>query len=480
MRRFLFAVLVHVSTLLCVSAAARAQAPSVTIPRVTEPPTIEKDLDGTVSPPGAKLTDFRQREPGDGVPASQPTAAFLSYDDQHLYVVFVCTDEPGKVRAHLSKRESIGGDDWVAVAIDPYHDGHRSYLFITNPLGIQLDGVAPDGRDDDYSYDTLWRSEGRLTPTGYVVLVAIPFKSLRFTPLAAQTWGIAVGRQVVRNNETSFWPYITRRISSVGRQLATLEGIGGVSPGRNLMAIPYGSFTSARLLDDDGVRASDTSGRVGVDAKAVIKDALTIDATIEPDFSQVESDEPQVTINKRFEVFFPEKRPFFLENADFFTTPEELFFSRRIVDPGVGVRATGRSHGWILGGLVASDQQPGRRVPAEDPRFHKTAGDGAFRVQRELGQQSYVGGMFTDREYRDHRQSRVRRGRAVASRRHLDHQRTVGRQPDGNRRRRRHVGLARIWTYRSRRPQFRLRDGVRAAQPGVPGGSRLHPSRRPP
>jgi hypothetical protein len=386
--------------LLTTVAPAWAQTPTLRIPRVTTPPSLDAVIGGG-TPSGVEVSGFRQREPGDGDPASQDTRAYLSYDDDHFYVVFVCKDEPGKTRAHLARREAITEDDIVALVLDTYQDGRRAYLFIANALGIQRDGVITEGQDDDYTYDALWRSDGRLTPDGYVVLLAIPFKSLRFSNATQQTWAVAVARIVTRANETSFWPYVTRRISSVGQQLATLEGIEGVSPGRNLQAIPYADYAWARELGEDGVRAADNAWRAGVDAKAVIKDAVTVDLTVNPDFSQVESDEPQVTVNQRFEVFFPEKRPFFIENAGYFQTPQDLFFSRRIADPNLGVRVTGRSRGWSFGGLVTDDEQPGRAVEPDDPRFDERAGVVVARVQREFARQSSLGAIFTDREFGD-------------------------------------------------------------------------------
>jgi hypothetical protein len=382
-------------------ASPQTQTETLQIPRVAEPPVLARYVDGTTAPPGIKVGGFRQREPGDGVPASQETTAYLSYDAEHLYVVFVCQDDPAKVRANLTRREAIAGDDWVGLVLDTYHDGRRAYLFMANPLGIQMDGVATEGQDDDYSYDALWQSEGRLTDTGYMVLMAVPFKSLRFANQSVQTWGIAVARTITRANETAFWPYVTRRISSVGQQLATLEGVSGVSPGRNLQAIPYGTFAAARFLDDEGVTTTDNVGRAGLDAKAVIKDTVTVDLTVNPDFSQVESDEPQVTVNQRFEVFFPEKRPFFIENASYFETPQSLFFSRRVADPGVGARVTAKSHGWAIGSLLVNDDQPGEAVAEDDPRFDTWTGIGVLRVQREFTRQSYAGGIFTDREFGD-------------------------------------------------------------------------------
>ena len=221
-------------------------APAVSIPRVTTPPTLEDYLDGTPRPDEAAITTFVQREPGDGVPASQPTEAYVSYDDEHLYVVFVARDrDPGQIRASLTRREGFSNNDYVGVMLDTFRDRRRAYLFIVNPLGVQLDGVSTDGAmGDDYSFDTVWQSRGRLTPFGYVAWLAIPFKSLRFSTVPEQEWGIAFVRSIVRNNETSFWPYITRRVSGAVHQLAAATGLTNLSPGRNFQFIPYAAFTS--------------------------------------------------------------------------------------------------------------------------------------------------------------------------------------------------------------------------------------------
>ena len=161
--------------------------------------------------------------------------------------------------------------------------------------------------------------------------------------------------------------------------------------------IPYGTFTGARFLDDTTFD-SKADGRAGVDAKIIAHDSVAIDLTANPDFSQVESDEPQVTINQRFEVFFPEKRPFFLENAGYFQTPINLFFSRRIGDPQIGARATGKLGGWAVGALAIDDRAPGRAVDAADPRFGDRAVNGVVRVRREIGESSF-GALITSRDF---------------------------------------------------------------------------------
>jgi len=347
---------------------------------------------------GLLIEGFLQREPGDLVPVSEPTRAYLSYDATSLYVVFVCrSSSPSRLRARMARRESVFSDDFVAVMLDTFNDRQRSYMFFSNPLGIQADGITTEGQDDDMSFDTVFQSRGRLTPFGYVVSLAIPFKSLRFPPGEGRAWGLALMRGIPVNNENAFWPGITRSQTGFSAQFADASGLTGVSPGRNIQVIPYGTFTGARFLDDTTFD-SKADGRAGVDAKIIAHDSVAIDLTANPDFSQVESDEPQVTINQRFEVFFPEKRPFFLENAGYFQTPITLFFSRRIRDPQIGARATGKIGGWAAGALAIDDRAPGRAVDAGDPRSGDRSVNGVVRVRREMGESGF-GALITSREF---------------------------------------------------------------------------------
>src|SRR3989440_317441 len=369
----------------------------VRINRTQRPPAIEDFVAG--DPPSATLTiaDFRQFEPGDGVPVSDSTVAYLSYDDANLYVVFVCRSDPRLVRAGLAKREDILVDDGVAVYLDTFHDRTHAYRFQTNPLGVQLDALITEGQDDDLSFDAVWQAEGRLTPDGYVVRIAIPFKSLRFPRAPMQTWGLALARYIPRTNEEAYWPYLTKRLAGFVPQFATLQGLTDISPGRNLQAIPYGTFAGARFLDTEAPAFRTANDRrLGLDFKAVLRDALTLDATANPDFSQVESDEPQVTINERFETFYPEKRPFFIENAGYFQTPVNLFFSRRIADPGMGLRMTGKAGRWALGAIGIDDRAPGE-LPTGEPAGDRRAGAGAIRLERLIGRESTLGILASER-----------------------------------------------------------------------------------
>src|ERR1700747_2819433 len=402
---------------LCFAVAGVAQKPSppqpggatipfAQIPRVTKPPKLEDFLENKPREAELAVGDFRQNVPGDGTPATEKTTAYLSYDDKNLYVVFVCGDD-GQVRAHLSKREDVLQDDGVGVLLDTFRDHHRAYVFFSNPLGIQQDSIYTEGQNYDSSFDTLWKNEGRLMADGYIVWFAIPFKSLRFSHAPQQTWGVALYRVILRKSEYDYWPYITQRVEGITQQFQPVGGLDQVSPGRNMQFIPYGLLAGDHFLNQPTVTSAgpppffqdNFEHRAGLDAKFVLKDALTFDVTLNPDFSQVESDDPQVTVNQRFAVFFPEKRPFFIENAGFFMTPVNLFFSRQIADPQFGSRMTGKLGNWTLGALVIDDRQPGLGFPSGP--YHTRAADGVLRVTREFGKQSYVGGFFSSRDFAD-------------------------------------------------------------------------------
>jgi hypothetical protein len=373
---------------------------SVVIRRVEAPPKIEDYVAG-VNPAGARVDGFLQRRPGDLTPSSERTEAYLAYDDEHLYVAFVCrAADPSSIRARMSRRESVFSDDVVGLILDTFNDKQRAYMFFATPLGIQADGITTEGQGDDMSFDTVWRSKGQLTDFGYVVTMAVPFKSLRFPASSGpQSWGIALMRMMPAHDEQVFWPGITNRISGFASQFAEAKGLENVSPGRNLQVIPYGTFTGARFLDrHTSAFDSETVGRGGVDVKVVLRDAVTLDLTANPDFSQVESDEPQVTVNQRFEVFFPEKRPFFLENAGFFGTPLNLFFSRRLRDPQVGARVTGKVGGWAVGALAMDDRAPGHAVSKSDPLFGDRSFSAVVRARREFGESS-VGTLVSSRDF---------------------------------------------------------------------------------
>lgn len=378
------------------------ETPTVRVPRVSRAPQLADFLNGTPREAEVEVSGFRQMEPNNGAPASQETTAYLSHDDKRLYVAFIAKDDPKLIRARVAKRKQILDDDRVTINIDTFHDHTHANFFDVNPYGIQMDGVATDGHPDDMSWESVWRSEAKIVEDGYVALISIPFKTLRFADTSRQTWGFVVGRLIRRNNEFSMWPWVSQaKLPQYVAQFGHME-LENVSPGRNAQVIPYGLASGARFLDRQRAipqMKTDWEFRGGVDGKVVLKDALALDMTLNPDFSQVESDEPQVTVNQRYEVFFDEKRPFFLENASYFSTPETLFFSRRIADPEYGVRLSGKLGRWGLGVLAADDRAPGEALPAEDPHHGRRAMTGVVSVQRDLLKDSYVRFLGTDREW---------------------------------------------------------------------------------
>jgi hypothetical protein len=390
------------------------EPPALTIPRLTRAPALDDFLSmqpqGEAASQMAKVSGFVQRNPHDGERVSEATDAYLGYDQKNLYVAFVCFDDAEKVRARMSRREDIFDDDEVEVMLDTFHDRRRAYAFQTTPLGVQWDAIYTEASREevsgnfDTSFDTVWDSRGKVTSRGFVVLIAIPFKSLRFPATEQQQWGIILYRGIVRKNEDSFWPHISYKVQGRLGQAATLNGLEGISPGRSIELIPYGVMRGFRALDRRDpshpfFQKATAQGQPGVDAKFVIHDHFVVDMTANPDFSQVESEDPQITVNQRFAVYFPEKRPFFLENEDFFRTPLDLFFTRNIGDPSAGIRLTGKSGPYSMGVMATDDRSPGLAVPDSDPLSGTRSYFTVARASRDIFRQSSVGVIYTDWEY---------------------------------------------------------------------------------
>ena len=358
-----------------------------------------------------RLSSFIQQTPKDGEPATQQTVVYMGYDHQNLYVVWLCFDkEASKIRAHLSRREDIFNDDYVEIILDTFHDQRRGLVFSTNPVGIQADGIWTENSGNDTSWDTVWNTWGKVTPRGYVVIQAIPFHNLRFPAGQANAiWGFTLDRWIPHSDEGDWWPRVSAKVSGVLIQEGTLSGLEGISPGKNMQFIPYAFGRGFKTINQDvptnPVFQSKTfDNKAGLDSKFIFKDKFVLDTTIEPDFSQIESDQPQNTVNQRFEVFFPEKRPFFLENSNFFETlnffqQNRLLFTRRIADPQFGARLTGKDGPWAIGFLIADDRSPGEQVLPTDPLAGKRAHFGVGRVAYDVGKNSNVGVIYTDREF---------------------------------------------------------------------------------
>jgi hypothetical protein len=395
-------------------ATAADSAVNISIPQIDQEPALA-DFAG-MSPATAlarqmaKIEGFVQREPIDGAAATQRTEVYVGYDQSKLYAVFLAFDSnPELIRANLASRENIGGDDSVEITIDTFNDQRTAYTFRVTPLGMQWDARWTEGFSNRAGFDTTWEavwdSDGQVTENGYMVSIAVPLRGLRFPADSEQLWRVQVGRQIPRLSEESFWPPYSISVDGRLNQTAMLTGIRNVSPGSNTQITPFVFARNVDALDNRALGGpkfqTESEYDVGVDAKFVFNDSWVLDLTLNPDFSQVESDEPQVTVNERFEVQYPERRPFFVENADFFATDSILLFTRRIIDPQGGLRFTGRSGPWGVGTMLMNDEAPGLNRNAGDPLNGEKATIGVLRVFRDIAGQDRVGFTLTDRELLD-------------------------------------------------------------------------------
>ena len=303
-----------------------------------------------------KVSGFVQNSPRDGEAATEDTEVWLGHTRSALYVVFICRDHrPAEIRGHLARRENILKDDNVAVLLDPFQDRRKGVLFKVNPAGVQADAEWSENSDPDYSYDQVWDSEAHVTPDGWMALISIPFQSVRYRSLSSD-WGVVFSRSLPRNSEVDYWPRISAGVSGVLSQEGTLHGMTDMASSHNLQLNPYVLAQNERsLVDLDPLNPHFSSrhleGAAGGEAKVVFNESLVLDGTINPDFSTVESEQPQFTVNQRYAVYFPELRPFFLENANYFATPIDLVYTRNIVHPTYGVRMTGKVDNTNIGAL---------------------------------------------------------------------------------------------------------------------------------
>ncbi|HVF57286.1 MAG TPA: DUF5916 domain-containing protein [Pyrinomonadaceae bacterium] len=416
------------------------KANPVRIPRLDKPPVIDGKLDDEVWKSAALFKDFVQYRPVDLVAPSKPTEAYIGYDSKFIYVAFHAYDEPDKVRATIAKRDAVFDDDWVGVWLDTFNDGRRAYELIFNPLGVQADAIFTEGINEDFSVDIVHESKGSLTSDGYVVEIAIPFKSLRYTAGKGKLWGLHFLRTIKRfNNEQSSWMPISRDNSSLLGQEGRITGLEGISNERTLELIPsltisesgerVPTITPGQLvqLQSQRIAAPTDTGRflnrpiagdIGLTAKFGLTPNSTLDFAYNPDFAQVEADATVVTANQRFPIFFEEKRPFFLEGKEIFETQISAVHTRTIVDPDYAFKFSGKQGRNTYGLMLASDNAPGnlseqqrdfirdeRNNPAERAALFKfqdkNATVGVLRLKRDFGKENHIGFLGTTYNFVD-------------------------------------------------------------------------------
>jgi len=352
--------------------------------------------------------------PGENTPAPVDTTCLLTYDEKNLYVAFRARDpRPSEIRAHLSDRDQSTSDDFVGIILDTFNDQRRAYEFFINPLGVQMDRIYNEvsgGTTEDSSWDAIWNSAGRITADGYVVEAAIPFSSLRFPDSKdGQTWGVWVmrgwPRNLYREMAAANWD---RRDSCFLCQFPKLEGISNVKPGRDVELVP--TLTSQRTgeLSDSGDEWQQGSLRVeaGLTARWSPTSNLSLNGTLNPDFSQVEADAAQLDVNKQFAIFYPEKRPFFLEGADFYATPLNVVYTRTVADPSWGLKFSGKAGKQAVAVFGAEDSITNLIFPAnqlsQQTSLDQDSLDGVLRFRRDVGDSTTLGFLMTAREGTDY------------------------------------------------------------------------------
>lgn len=397
-----------------VDASAASYHPNSTltfdVPRLGQAPTIDGRLDEPHWQTAAKLSGFCEIDPGDNCRPKVETEAMVAYDETHLYVGFVCHDtNTSAIRANVTDRDAMFGDDFVGIMIDTFKDQQNGYEFFVNPRGIQGD-LRRSRNSEDANFDAVWYSGGRLTETGWTAEIAIPFRSIRFPDDNVQSWGVHVLRNRPRETrEQTSWAPVSRDNDCFFCQAGTMNGISGVNRGRNIEILPYVlASQQGELSGSDDPSFSwinqELASQAGVGLKYGVTPNHTLDFAYNPDFSQIESDATQIDANRTFALFYPEKRPFFLEGSDMFTNMMDLVYTRSINDPIVCAKFTGKSGLNTLAFMTARDEVSPYIVPFEEQSLATSGLDtysNILRVKRDVMTESYIGVIATDRRQVD-------------------------------------------------------------------------------
>lgn len=398
-------------------AQALPPAPAYTIERSSGSINVDGVLNEADWARAKRIPLSWETTPGDNVPALVDTECRMLYDTVTLYFGCVASDpEPDQIRAHLAERDDRARtiqDDHIVFLLDPFNDERRGFEFRVNSLGVQMDAILSRAEGiEDFSWNAVWHSEVRRTDSGYVVEVGIPFSSLRFPrTTGVQTWGLIIDRSYPRS--------VRRRMRSAPLDRNTtcllchankITGFMGIEPGSAVEFVPTLTasrsqrrepFPTGDLVADPQTDLADIDPDIGLDVRWGVTTALSLNATLNPDFSQVEADVAQLAENRRFALFFPETRPFFLEGADFFLTPLQAVFTRSVVDPDAGVKLTGKEGANAVGFFAARDASTNFIFPSNQGSAATVLGQEAYngvaRFRRDVGPASNVGVLFTGR-----------------------------------------------------------------------------------
>lgn len=390
-----------------------AHAANVELPRTSGEIVVDGQLDDVAWRDAVQVELAFETNPGDNLPARVKTVAYLMEDGTNLLIGFAASDpDPSAIRAYLRDRDSAYDDDFVGIVIDTYNDNRRAFQFYSNPLGVQMDltynEAATGGQfnKEDDSWDAIWDSAGQIDDDGYAVEMKIPLTQLRFPAIdGLKTWGFDIKRTYPRGKRYQFSSVPNERGSNCYLcQIGDFSGLADAEPGRDLEIVPTLTASSSESSEDPGIDPliDSTEAEAGLSLRWGITPDLTANLAINPDFSQIEADTAQLAVNNRFALFFPEKRPFFLEGADYFSTPVRAVFTRTISDPDGGAKLTGKRGENTFGLIAAQDAITNILFPGQFGSDSTTVeqSNTAFvgRYSRGFGNTSSIGGVLTARE----------------------------------------------------------------------------------
>lgn len=381
-------------------------------PRLEASPTVDGVLDEAVWSQAARLGNFTQYSPVDGRPAVQATEVLVWYSPTALYFGIRAAAEPGTVRAHLTDRDrGIIPDDYVEIQLGTFNDGRSAFVFAVNPLGVQADGALVEGNQNrrgptdadrtggreqpDLSPDYTFDSRGRVTDTGYEVEIRIPFRTIRYQTARTQDWTLQIIRKSAQSGREDTWAPARRDAASFLTQHGKLVGLTGLRRGLVVEMNPIATSSISGAPAATGWRFDGGKPDVGGNVKWGMSTNLTLNGTVNPDFSQVESDAGQISPDPRRALFFAEKRPFFLDGLEYFATPSQVIYTRRIGAPTAAVKVTGKASGTSFGLLSALDGPETSATGRDRPVLN------LIRVLKDVGGHSRFGVAYTDRVERN-------------------------------------------------------------------------------
>jgi len=384
--------------------------PSLQVAKAMSQIKVDGKLDEPAWQSAGRADNFVERYPGDMTQPEVETEAYITYDKDNLYVAFICHDDPNAIRATMCQRDQFGGDDAVCLLLDTFGDATRAYQFFVNPYGIQKDRLWSSVAGEDPGFDLIWHSAAEITTTGYQVEMAIPFSSLRFPNKDVQTWKMDFWRNRPRESFKQYsWAAYDRNEQCWVCQWGTVNGIADVQPGKGIEILPtFVANQSGSLYDrrdpDSDIDNDDILGEPSLGLKYSFTSDIVLDAALNPDFSQIESDAAQIDVNSPIALYYGERRPYFQEGSDIFRTLFNSFYTRSVNDPSYTTKLTARMERTTIGFLSAYDETSPYVIPLEEGTITINGEQSTVNVLRGLqtfGDDTRLGFILSDRRFRN-------------------------------------------------------------------------------